>query len=416
MRTTFSIARTLLLVLASVGPAAAQQKASAGPLDSRWLPFLGCWRQLEETMTEENADPTREAQPLAVPTAGVIVCVTPTSNPAAATFSTIVEKQSTFEETVVADGSMQPIGEAGCEGTQRAEWSQNGARLFARADLKCADGTRRVVSGLTTMAPGAMWIDIQAVTSGDRETVRVRRYRRSSDQARVADRLTNEQLALAASAAARRSVAFTMEEVKQMVTKLSPSAVEAALIETGSGFPLNAKRLQELDAAGVPNRVLDLMIALSFPNRFIVERRTMSTSARGGSGYGGGGGGVSLPWLGDDYGIWPYMYSPFGYSQWGINDYYYLYGSPVYVTGGIGVGTPTAPSEHGRVVDGAGYTRVRSRAPEGTAAGGSYSSGGGGGGVVNGGSSSGGGGVSTHGYSGGGGGDSGRTAVPRPPQ
>jgi hypothetical protein len=406
-----------LSLLASVAPAAAQQAASQSPVDSRWLSYLGCWRQLEETVREDDAGPDEKADRVMTATAGVVICVTPTANPDAVTLSTIVEQQSTFEETIVADGSTQPVvGEPGCEGTQRAEWSPNGVRLLAKAELKCGDGTLRSVSGMTLIAPGAMWIDIQVVSTNGREGVRVRRYRRSSDQTRVADRLSEIQLALAASAAAARATKFTLEEVKQSVGKLPPSVIEAALVETGAGFPLNAKRLQELDQAGVPPRVIDLMIALSFPNKYIVERDTATTSARG-SRYGGAGGGGGLPWIVDEdlYDLWPYRYSPFGYGLWGYDYLYDYYNGPIYVVPPGGGGVPPVASEHGRVINGAGYTQVRSRPAEpGSGIGGIFS---GGDGSSSGGGSSGGGGVSTQGYSsGGGGGDGGRSAMPRPPK
>jgi len=411
MSIRFCFAVTALCLVAS--PAWAQQHAAASPrglavalaeadVDSRWTGWLGCWQQLEDTVRDESVpDALRDADPR--PTPGVMVCVTPSGTPAGVTFNTVVDKQASLEETVVADGTNRPIDEAGCQGSQRARWSENGRRLFAHAELTCTDGSTRTISGLTTIAPGPMWVDIQAVTIEGRESIRVRRYRPASDQSTVSSRLTPDQLA-AAAVAARQAASFNLDEVKEASAKVTPSTVEAALIETNASFPLNAKRLEELDAAGVPDRVLDLMIALSFPNRFVVERRTSSSGSSGWSGSGIGASG----WVDPGYLMFPYHYAPFGYGMWGAYDGYST-GVPVFV---VDVEPGPRPSGEGRVVDGLGYTRVRSRDPQpANMAGGSGGAGGTSSGVSG---NGGGGGVSTQGYSGGGG-DSGRTAVSRPP-
>jgi hypothetical protein len=160
----------------------------------------------------------------------------------------------------------------------------------------------------------------------------------------------------------------------------------------------------------VPDRVIDLMVATSFPNKFVVERRVTSPVPMP-----AGGWILGPEWMDPGYGMFPYYYAPFGYGMWGRYDYYGYYGSLIYFAdsyGGVRGGGPAAAQQEGRVVDGQGYTRVRPREPQ--PAGDSGSSGGGVG--SSGGSSSGdGGSVTSQGYSGGGG-DSGRTAVPRPPE
>ena len=204
--------------------------------------------------------------------------------------------------------------------------------------------------------------------------------------------------------------------------------VQAAVLELGSGgYDLNAKRLIELDEAGVHDSVIDLMVAMSFPQKFVVER-SRPASGPGGSYFPAGPGFGGNPWdVSDSYYSWGYFahplyyssyYSPFGYYRWGYYDPYY-YGNPgVVIIDPIGgaPGTPQ-PSGTGRVVDGHGYTRIRPNLPDvpsrsnGDGSGWSGSSAGTSG--SNSGASSGGS-VSTGGYSGGGGGGE-RVAVPRPP-
>jgi hypothetical protein len=353
---------------------------------------------LEERVREEW-EPEASTREL-VPAKGAVVCVTPAGSPDAVRFTTRVESQSALEETIRADGSPHPLAEPGCQGTQRAEWSSNGRRLFARTELTCGSATR-TVSGMAMIDAARLWTDVQVVEERGRETIRVRRYRRAPDQGRAGDALPQPDTARAFGTMARQSAMLSIEEVTEVAQKLPLSGLEAVLLETGASFPLNSTRLIELDEAGVPERIIDLMVALSFPNRFVIERRAS------------GGGGSAPMGYGFGYGSmydWPYYYAPFGYSTFGRYDTYY-YGAPGYVVVDVAPDGPQA-SGQGRVVDGLGYTRVRARGPAGIA---STSGGGSTGGAGTTGSSSGGGTVSSGGYSGGGGGGGGRTAVARPP-
>ena len=388
-----------VLFFLAIVPAEAQQ------VDSRWAPWLGCWQLVDENVRETGPAAGRQAK-----TEGTRVCVVPTDKAAGVTLSTRIEDQQVLEQTIEADGEQHPIHEADCRGWQRAEWSRTGERLFARAELACTDEAPRTVSGLAMMT-GSTWIDVQAIEIAGREHIRVRRYRKADEQ-------TAQTASIAPRLGATR---FTLEDVKEAATRLSPRAVEAALVETRASFDLNSRALVDLDRAQVPDSVIDLMVALSFPNHFIVDRaRPETASASSGSGLSGSY--SSWPYDGLLYdGFWdspyaPYYYSPFGYAYWAG------YGMPYYPLAGfvtIDRAAPSATESPGgaRLVNGAGYTQIRPRDPEpvdsstdsrSTRSGGSSSSGNS---SSSGGSSAGG---SSGGYSSGGSStDTGRTAEPR---
>lgn len=338
-----------LVAVAWAMPAHAQQ------LDARWAPWLGCWQLAGER---------------------VRVCVTPSADAAGVTLSTHVENAAeggqapapVLEQTLVADGAQHPIAEGECRGWQQAEWSRTGERLFARAELTCAGESVRRVSGLSTIAGGGTWIDIQGIEIAGRENIRVRRYRRASDRASQATAVAG----LTAFAPRLGATRFTLEDVKEASVRVSPRVMEAALVETSAGFDLSSRVLVDLDSAGVPDNVIDTMVALSYPRHFVVDRP-------------GGGGGVlaAFPdpyfdntWIGaspfpyySDYGTGygydlysPYFYSPFGYAYWGSYGGYFPYGSYVSGPGFVNIDVSDSNDGGGRVVNGVGYTRIRTRA------------------------------------------------------
>src|SRR5258706_346467 len=120
--------------------ALAQEPAS---VDSRWLPWFGCWRPSEQRAPEQGAD----------------VCVVP-SGTNAVRMVTLAGDQTVVEETVAADGTARITDEGACHGTRRAEWSRDGERLYSSAELTCNKEPARKVSGLTLITAQSEWLHV----------------------------------------------------------------------------------------------------------------------------------------------------------------------------------------------------------------------------------------------------------------
>ena len=430
-----ALAAAAALATAWPGGADAQPSPRGGApasaaVDSRWLPWLGCWQLVEET-----APLPESADDLSAFADRVLVCVTPAAPPAAATdvvVTTLANDEPVLVETLSADGLEHPVDQTECSGRRRIAWSDDGRRLFTRAALTCGGNDARRLSGVGLILDNWNWLDLKLVEAGERAAVTVRRYRRAGDVATLSaagPTLNPDLLVQARTAAVVTAQAdLTIEAVIEAGNEVEPAVLEAMLVETGATFDLDGRMLIRLDDAGVPPEITDMLVALSFPNDFSV-RRSAPTG-------GGGGGGFLSSWSGFGYDSWyPYYAAPFGYyygwspyrSLYGWGDYYYVnpgYPNTLYP----GFVDPPELSE-GRVYGGYGYTRAarprddgggRRAQPRGTsiatASGGgssspppsSAASGGGGG---SGGSR----GVSAGGWSTGGSSSSGRTATPRDP-
>jgi hypothetical protein len=319
--------------------------ARAQSPDVRWEPWLGCWTlatdNLRDTESPDNSG-QRSIRPSTVREGAPRVCVSRV--PEGARFVTTVGTQSAIDQTIVADAVSRPVNDDECSGTQHAEWSRNGIRLFSSAEIRCKgdEGLRRV-SGLSLIAPNGDWLDVQTVAIGPRETIRVKRYYRADDSPRstrptvVASRLT-------------------LNEIKEASGKVSSAALEAALVETNAGFDLTKKSVMDLASAGVSPRVIDLLVALSYPEKFAVQPVGRAGGAPIATTYGrdpflGSFGG---PFYYDAYYYGsPYLYEPFGYRGAVIVD-----GG---VIGGAGGGPNAQITGGARVINGQGYTRITPR-------------------------------------------------------
>jgi hypothetical protein len=414
--------RTLSVAVLVTGLSAAT--ASAQTPDARWNDWRGCWN----LVADGNVAQLPPAEDAAGGVAGPIrpggsrsarVCVTPGRG--GAELTTFVGDQQVLSQTIVADGTDHPVNDGGCTGTQRARWSDDGHRLFTRAQVACEGQPSRTVTGLALIAHDGDWVDVQAVTVGNTDSVRVRRYRPPVERAQQG-----------VPAAAKRLQA---EHVKEATKYVSPRAIEAALMETSSRFPLSSRVLVDLDKAGVDDRVIDLMVALSYPRSFAIrpsgaDDRLTPLPPVFGADYIDAS--YDYPYLFgpyySNYYYSPYFFSPFGYSYL---RYYSRFSSPYpyeLVTGGGGGGSVDGgrPPEAGRVINGRGYTLVdrRDGISSGDDGGGGVStrSGGSRGTVSPRGYSGGDAGSASSGSSGGGGasgggassgGDGGRTAIPK---
>lgn len=317
------------LLLMAAPPAPAQQTVE-GP---RWQAWIGCW--------EPTAD---AAAPNDAPDVDRKLCVLPTPDLDAAEMVSIASGGIESRSIVRADGEQHPAEREGCTGWESASWSASGTRLYLRSQFTCEGGLDRTSSGVMAFAPHQEWIDVQAVSAGGNSGVQVVRYRPTSSTADLpADiRVSLENRALTADAARMAAAArIGPDDVIEASRNLDGAALEAWLLERDQSFTVDARTLTRLADAGVPTRVIDLLVALAYPEVFAVDD---NTSPEAPARVGGPRGPVWDPWWGPGYGYYPY-----GRRYWG------WYGG---YPGVVIVRRPdVSRSNGGKAVKGEGYRR-----------------------------------------------------------
>ena len=309
--------------------------AAAQDIDARWLPWMGCWEETGRTV------PANEDRPL--------VCFRPAEDGGVEAVSLsgteVVETQ-----WMTADGEAYDTPLEGCEGWERLTFSDRPGRVFLQSEHVCEGGIERESSGVISMVAYDEWIDARVLAVGEEKSVWVTRYRaagRAATEAAgfedVADGRRSAIEATRVSAAARP----TVEEVVEALEYADEDAVSAWIIERDARLAVDSDRLVQLADAGVPETVIDVILAVSFPDRFQVDRETEQLRQ-----YAGGSWAGPAPWGYYDPFYGSLFYSPYRYG-YGFNRYGYggYYGRPIVIT----VGRTDGSS--GRVVNGQGYTR-----------------------------------------------------------
>ena len=329
--------------------------ADASAFDERWVPWLGCWQLWEEQF--EQAEQLEDASGIIGRTS---VCVTPAE--AGISLKATAGNRRLIERQLVADGTRRDVNDDGCLGWERSDWSEDGHRLFTFGELTCGDSPTRKVTGVSVMASTSSWVDIQFVQFGEREQLEVRRY--TPMPVLEAEDLLEPGVLLREPAEIRRArrestEALVLADVMEANAKTTPRVVEALLVETEPDLDVDAASLIALDDAGIDHDVIDLVVALSYPEHFVVERRDRggSWSSGASSAFGGYRTAYDPIWYGD---LYPYYVTPLGARSWNRGYNPYLYGaaaSPfVILPGGIAEQTSLGLADPRR-----GYTRVRER-------------------------------------------------------
>lgn len=326
--TRFDLPRLLLIGALAL---AAPRGAEAQERDPRWLPWMGCW------------------QPVAEDPGDALLCVRPTEGGVEMTEMEGTEVRST--RAVRADGREDALEADGCTSIARASFSEDGRRIYTHARQSCDGGAAVEASGLIAMVSPTEWIDVQAQAEGESGLSWTRRYRRvSAERTRAAG---FEDLAVDESAPARRArgaAASTadVDDVIEATRAVDAEAVRAWIAAMADPFDLDARRLVRLADAGVPSSVIDVMVAVSYPDRFALSRdgdvdRLGGEAPRAGR----RSRGYPIPVYGGYYGYRGY-YDPYFYDP-----YYGYYGSPSVII----VEPRPDPDPNAKVVKGRGYTR-----------------------------------------------------------
>lgn len=285
--------------------------AAGTPVDNGWLAWQGCWH-VDQSSTE-------------------LLCIVPADD--AVRLITVAEGQVQSETRLAADGVARPFEKEGCRGTEQAQWSRDGQRVFLTTDMTCGD-TRRTVTGVMAMRSRADWVNVQAVTVADRTVTRVIQYT-AANLRNVPDEIAEPLRAttLARETARHAASAYIdLEDVKEAVTRVADEAVTTWLTALNQPFDLNGRRLVALADAGVPSTVIDMLVAVSHPEHFAVQPierprltdRDDDDDALRGYGY------DSRSCYGDVWQRSPLLYSGYGYNNCYRGGSYSLFGYDPY--------------------------------------------------------------------------------------
>ena len=339
----YTLAITALLPsVASAFQAVPTAERQAGLQDARWSAFVGCWEPMTVDETTEEG----------------ILCVRPAGE--GVEMFTISEGEILTSDFLIADGTPRPIRAEGCSGEESLTFSDDGRRVFTRTAYTC-EGVAQSGTGVLAHVAANQWVDARAIEVDGERTSWVQRYRLVGTDRAVEEGVTDpgfgmETASRTARFVAHRGVGFP--QVEEAAREVDAGAVEAWLANRQEGFAPTAEDLEALADAGVPESVIDVVVAKSYPETFQVNpegaanQRAPEDDPRA---YRGArrpialGLGFRLRTLGYGYGYVPAPAFYYGYG----------YGYPGYwgYRPGTVIIERRAPEPQGRIIRGRGYVR-----------------------------------------------------------
>lgn len=328
------LAACLALVAAVTAQASSAQQAA------RWRAFVGCW------------------EPMGVEGDAGLLCFRPAGD--GVEMFNILEGEVTATERLLADGVPRAVAAEGCQGSESVEFSEDGRRVFTASTFNCEGGERRTGSGVMSFISPTQWIDVRSLTVDGEPVAWIQRYAAATAES-LRDHQVDDPAAgdRAGVRSARLLAARDIEvgDVEEALERIDSQAVKIWVATLEPEFDLSGSELIRLADSGVPEEVIDVMVAVSYPQRFavtpegvpenVVDRVARDTYRTGGRfGY--------RAFLWDPFYApigYRYGYSPFGYYGYGFGGYYgYVPASVVVVPVDQG-----AQAAGGRMIRGQGY-------------------------------------------------------------
>jgi hypothetical protein len=318
------VVATLALGWAWAPLSSAQEVADEGKgSGSGMVAWHGCW---QPEGAGEDADPS------IIEGASHTLCIDSGKGANSIRLRAMTDGKVVAEEELIADGERRSFDEDECNGWKRAMLSGDRQRVYLQSETTCGRGNTSYLSGAMQVLDRSRWIDINVMRVADQREVIVRRYQAQAHEVEphiLQTATPTAELTARIVAAAR----LDADDVIEALEVLDPSVVEALLVETGSSFPMNSDLLLRLDNAGVPSQIIDLMVALSYPDHFNVEDERYAAPAV----------------VQDRY--WDPWRFGYGYNYHYWYWYHREWNDPVPPGSGRSI--------KGRAISGRGYTRVR---------------------------------------------------------
>jgi len=343
MTTAKDVARVLALTMALGALVAGSVQAQDA--DSRWIPFIGCWEPVD---VEEGAG---------------LLCFSATDG--GVQMTNVAGAEIVSSEFIVADGQPRPVTVDDCDAWESVVFSEDGLRAFTRSEFACGDEPARTGTGVMTFTGANRWADVRSLTvDGQAEPVAwVQVYRLASledlaEQGMMDQGLGRDMTVIAARMTAAAPI--ELEDVEEAASRLDAMAVETWVAAKGDPFTIDADDLIRLADSGMPEDLIDVVVAVSHPERFRVAATGPVETMEGGQDYRPRGYMGYNPFWGPSYGV-GFAYSPFGYGYgygprgYGYGGYYGGYYG--YTPATVVIDRAPRSSSGGRMVNGRGYTR-----------------------------------------------------------
>ena len=244
------------LVFLFTGTAMAQTGTAGN--DSSLSPWFGVWSITDEgssTGTASNLKNTVE--------------IRPTSDRKGLQITRKSPNQPEVSEVLIPDGTRTPLNSQNCTGWQTFKWVPGAGSILGSSEVTCKGSGTLATSTLKTFVAPDQMIEVLSVEAVGRTGVAVRHLQYERDLAPAPD---SQAPWSAVEGRIALSAPWTVDAIIQLSKSADTPALQAALMEKKVRLNLTSGSLKQMQAAKLPKEIIDLTVALSFPDQFHIEK------------------------------------------------------------------------------------------------------------------------------------------------
>lgn len=236
----------------------------------RWQPWVGCWSPNSAIVAPITSNGPS--------TAVGLLCVVPSNGGNDVDLATIVNGKVAHLEHISATGQQVPKSVDNCPGWESATWSTDNQRVFLRSEFTCGATAKVTGSGILAISSEGEFVQIQGTTVNGKAGARAIRYQPAGVQIVMKPGLSLADSSIVETVAAGNGFASqsmraaagapaSTNAIADVAKHVDLAVAGAWLNEIGQKFNVSGKELVTLADAGVPPYMLDLMVAMSYPDK-----------------------------------------------------------------------------------------------------------------------------------------------------
>jgi hypothetical protein len=254
-----ALSALLLVTLFLLLPGFSQSQTKKADGISSLTPWIGVWTFNDDASSTVINDPSQKTT----------VEIKPMSDGKGLEITRKVVSQPDVKEWLVPDGSKRSVNASNCTGWQTDKMMPEAGIIFSSSEMSCKDAGAFSTSNVKMIVAADRMVDILSLKSGGQTRLATRRLVLERDWATAGSSepaYANTVERMAASSP------WNKDMVVQLSKQIEIHLFEAALIEKKVKLELNAGVLKDLKKANISGELIDLLVALAYPDKFHIEK------------------------------------------------------------------------------------------------------------------------------------------------
>jgi hypothetical protein len=254
-----ALSALLLVALLLLFPGFSQSQTNTADAKSSLKPWIGVWTFNDDASLTVSSDPNQKA----------ILEILRTSDGKGLDITRKVATQPDVKELLTPDGTKRSVDASNCTGWQTANMIAEAGMIISSSEMICKDAGAFSTTNIKMIVAADKMVDILSVKAGGQTQLGTRRLVLQRELipaggSEPAYANTVERIAAASP--------WNMDMVVRLSKTIDTQLFEAVLMEKKVKLDLNSKVLKDLKKTNMPSEVIDLLVALAYPDKFHIEK------------------------------------------------------------------------------------------------------------------------------------------------